>query len=153
MPRFLKYVLIFGVAVIAVGCGKNDGLLRTKGRLVKGGETFIPPEGQYLQIEYVPIPEDGKPPNQFYWADVDQKTGIFRPDGPMRTGMPPGRYQVTFELRDEKKKDAFGGKFNAENSLYVFDVDEDTEELVIDLDNPPAQSQAAVSAIVVPMGD
>ena len=78
----------------------------------------------------------------FYAADVNQDTGVFRPDGPMRTGMPPGKYRVALELLDAKKKDVFEGKFDAEQSPFIFDFDDDGDEVVIDLDSPPAQAPA-----------
>jgi hypothetical protein len=132
----LNCVLVLAAAA-AAGCGNGDGLLRTRGQVVKGGENFVTPEGQHLQIEFVPIPEDGKPPKMYYWAEVDQETGEFRPDGPMKTGMPPGKYRVALVLMDKKKKDIFGGKFNTEHSPYIFEVDADTDELIVDLDDPP----------------
>ncbi len=140
MRVFLNCVLIIGVtATTAAGCGDGDGMLRTKGRVVKDGVNFIPAEGEHLQIEFVPIPEDGTPPDMQYWAGIDQETGTFWPDGPFKKGMPPGRYRISVELI-RNKKDQLAGKFNAEISPFIFDVDEETEEIVIDLDHPPQAS-------------
>jgi hypothetical protein len=147
MRRVLNCVLILAAAATA-GCRKSDGLLRTQGQVLQGGENFVTPEGQHLQIEFVPIPQDGKPPKMYYWAEVNQETGVFRPDGPMKTGMPPGKYRVALALMDENKKDVFGGKFDTDQSPYVFDVDKDTEELVIDLDDPPPQLQASAAGVI-----
>ncbi len=47
--------------------------------------------------------------------------------------MPPGKYRVAVELM-KKKKDQFGGKFDTIRSPFVFDVDGQTKEIVIDLD-------------------
>jgi hypothetical protein len=125
-----------GIGVCIGGCGDNEGLIRTKGRVVKNGTNFIPEEGEHLQIEFVPIPEDGKPPSMQYWAGIDQETGTFWPDGPMKKGMPPGKYRVSVELI-RNKKDLFKGQFDPEISPFVFDIDEETDEIVLDLDNPP----------------
>jgi len=84
----------------------------------------------------VPIPADGKPPRDFYFAETDQTAGTFRPAGKNGKGMPPGKYRVAVELM-KKKKDVLGGKYDAERSPFVFDVDANTKEIVIDLDNPP----------------
>jgi hypothetical protein len=132
-----------GVTFVTAGCG-NDELLRTKGRVVKGGETFVPEEGTHLQIQFVPINEDGKSPENVYAAEVDPETSVFRPWGAMKKGMPPGKYRVALELRDRKKKDLFEGKYDTGVSPYIFDVDEDTEEIVIDLDNPPPPPAATL---------
>jgi hypothetical protein len=133
---FLALVLLVG------GCGKSEKL-RTQGRLLKGGDPYIPNEGEFIQITLVPMPEDGKPPDRHYYAGVDQDTGTFVPDGPDKLGMPAGRYRVVVELM-KNKKDLLKGKYDQEFSPYIFEVDEDTEEIVIDLDKPPPPSPAAL---------
>jgi hypothetical protein len=136
-------------AVVLAGCGKSDGLLRTKCQVVKGGENWVTPEGQHLQIEFVPFFKEGQPlkSGMCYAADVDQDTGVFRPDGPLKQGMPPGKYRVVMALVDAKKKDVFEGKFDLLSTPYIFDFDEDTEEpFVIDLDDPPATQAALYGA-------
>jgi len=139
----LIWMLAGGAALVTAGCGDN-GMLRTQGRILKGGEAFIPEEGQWLRIQFVPISEDrSKPPERIYVAEVDNETGTFRPWGPMKEGMPAGRYRVAIELMNKKKKDLFEGKYDTGSSPFIFDVDEDTEEIVIDLDRPPLYSPVA----------
>ncbi len=130
MRRALK-LTVFGLCLFITGCG--DGRLRTKGQLLKGGQPFIPPEGEYLEITFVPIRSDGQPVPDYYYAEVDQTAGTFRPAGKDLKGMPPGKYRVAVELM-KKKKDQFGGKFDTIRSPFVFDVDSQTKEIVIDLD-------------------
>ena len=67
---------------------------------------------------------------------MDQTAGTFQPAGKNGRGMPPGKYRVAVELM-KKKKDQLRGKFDAEKSPFVFEVDAKTAEIVIDLDNPP----------------
>ena len=135
MPRILTSVLVVALSFAAGGCG-GDGKLRTQGRLLKGGQSFAPGDGEYIQITFVPILPNNKLVGDYYYADVDQATGTFMPAGKDRKGMPPGKYRVAVELM-KKKKDQFGGKFSTEKSPYVFDVDAATAEIVIDLDKPP----------------
>jgi hypothetical protein len=144
--------LLAGITLVGIGCGNDNGLLRPKGRVVKGGEAFVPDEGTYLQVYLVPIFEDGKPPDNFYAAEVDQETGVFRPAGAMKEGIPPGKYRVCLELRDKKKKDQFGGKFDVDGSPYVFDYEEGMEEVVIDLDAPPPPSVQSLYGARSPSG-
>ena len=132
--RFICMAIAAGFCILAAGC--NDGMLRTKGRLLKGGQPFIPQAGEFIEITFVPILPDGKPPADFYFAEVDQATGVFRPFGKNGKGMPPGKYRVAVELM-KKKKDLLGGKFNAEKSPFVFDVEANSSEIVIDLDRVP----------------
>ncbi len=122
---------VFGLCIFLTGCG--DGRLRTKGQLLKGGQPFIPPEGEFIHVTFVPIPPDGQPATDYYYAEVDQATGTFRSAGKDLKGMPPGKYRVAVELM-KKKKDLFRGQFDAVNSPFVFDVDGQTKEIVIDLD-------------------
>ena len=135
MSRFVKLGLAVAVAIAAAGCG-GDKLLRTQGRVLKGGEPFIPEEGEYIQITFVPIPEKGRRARNHYYADVDQTTGTFMPSGPNHKGMPAGIYRVAVELM-KQKQDLLQGKFDEELSPFVFEIDADTGEIVIDLDDPP----------------
>ncbi|HJZ57676.1 MAG TPA: hypothetical protein VKE74_22100 [Gemmataceae bacterium] len=132
--RRISVVTVAALCLLGAGCG--DGMLRTRGRVLQGGQPLIAKDGETLEVMFVPIPPDGKPPTDFYYAEVDQATGTFRPAGKNGKGMPPGKYRVAVELM-KKKKDQFGGKFDAEKSPFVFDVDAKTPEIVIDLDHPP----------------
>jgi hypothetical protein len=138
MRRFPTSILFFALALTA-GCGKSDGLLRTQGRLMQGGQPLVPKEGGYIQVIFVPIMPEGQVPSDHYVAVVDQATGTFVPAGKNRKGMPPGKYRVAVELL-QNKKDQFGGKFDTVRSPFVIDVDPTTQEIVIDLDNPPTSS-------------
>jgi hypothetical protein len=123
-----------GLGLAAAGCGGN--LLQTQGRVLKGGQPLIPRDGEAVQVTFVPIAADGKPPVDFYYAEVDQATGTFRPAGKDKKGMPPGKYRVAVELK-KNRKDVLNGRFGTEKSPFVFDVDATTREIVIDLDSPP----------------
>ena len=134
--RWAKLVLIaVGLAVAAGGCGKS--MLKTKGRVLKGGTPFVPPAGQFVRVTFVPLSE-GERPADYYVAEVNQKDATFHAAGKDGCGMPPGRYRVAVEL-DHKRSDLLRGRFDAEQSPFVFDVDSRTPELVIDLDRPPAK--------------
>jgi len=136
--RFLVFcVLMLGLCQL--GCG--DGKLRTKGRIVKDGRDFVPSDGQLIQVTFVPIPTDGEPVRDHYFAEVDQKTGIFRPAGKDGKGMPQGKYRVALELI-VKRSDIFKGKYDQVNSPFVLEVDSNTKEIVLDLDNPPVAEKA-----------
>lgn len=136
MRRVVNLVFVVTVAIAAAGCSGGDGLLRTQGRVLKGGEPFIPEEGEYIQIIFVPIPDGNKRARNHYYADVDQDTGTFMPSGPDHKGMPPGTYRVAVALM-KQKKDLLKGKYDEELSPFVFEVDADTGEIVIDLADPP----------------
>ena len=123
-----------GMLLLASGCGEN-GLIRARGRVVKGDEAFIPEEGQSLRIQFVPITDDGKPPLSKYYAEFDEETGTFVAVGPQREGVPPGKYIVTVELI-KKKMDLWEGCFDGDNSPFTVEVDDESEEIVLDLDTP-----------------
>ncbi len=82
--------------------------------------------------------KNGKQPTKTYYADVDQETGTFVPDGPQKMGMPPGKYRVVVALM-QKKVDLFDGKFDEQQSPFIVDIDEDTSEIIIDLDKNNAE--------------
>ena len=129
--RLVAAALVLGLA--ACGCGSN--LLKTRGRVLKNGAPFLPGEGQFVRVTFVPVVEGGRA-KDFYVAEVNREDGTFQVAGKDLRGMPPGRYRVAVEL-DRHRSDLLRGKFDAENSPFVFDVDSGTGEIIIDLDKPP----------------
>jgi hypothetical protein len=59
-------------------------------------------------------------------------------------GVPAGKYRISVELMKDKK-DQFAGRFDAERSPFVFDIDGDDEEIVVDLDSAPPEVKMAES--------
>jgi hypothetical protein len=137
LRRLLAAALVLGLAV--PGCGGGPQLLKTRGRVVKGGTPFLPGPGEFVRVTFVPLLPAGQPVGDYYVAEYDSKDGTFRVAGKDRRGMPPGKYRVAVEL-DRRRSDLLKGKFDAENSPFVFDVDGSTDEIVIDLDRPPAKT-------------
>jgi hypothetical protein len=135
MHRILA-VLAFAAGLCSLTAGCGDGNLRTQGRVMMGGKPLIPNEGESVRVTLVPILHDGKPPSDHYFAEFNRADGTFRPAGKDKKGMPPGKYRVAIEYKKDKQ-DVFEGKFDENNSPYVFDVDSRTKEIVIDLDKPP----------------
>src|SRR5262249_45096027 len=123
-----------GIALLLAGCGKP--MLKTKGRVVKGGAPFLPGQGEFVRVTFVPVVEGSRPARDFFVAEVDPSTSNFHVSGKDGRGMPPGKYRVAIEL-DHKRSDLLKGKFDAEKSPFVFDIDSRTKEIVVDLDDPP----------------
>ena len=66
---------------------------------------------------------------------------VINPDGHSTGDLEYVGYGVDVARRGWlEKKDVFNNKFNELDSPYIFDMDEDTDEIVIDLDEPPAKS-------------
>ena len=110
--------------------------MRTRGKVVKDGQPLCPKDGESVRVTFVPIPPDGTPPKDHYFAEFDPTSGTFESSGKDRKGMPPGKYRVAVEYK-RKKQDVFDGKYDENRSPFVFDVDTATQEVVIDLDHPP----------------
>ena len=132
MRQLIALVVLVAVTFFVSGCGKKENLIRAKGRVVKDGADYIPDEEEDLQVCFVPIADDLSPPRNWYAAEVDPATGTFYAAGGQKNGMPPGKYRVVVELK-RNRKDLLGGKFNSLNSPFVFDVDKDSEEMVVDI--------------------
>jgi hypothetical protein len=128
-------VIAASICVLMVGCG-GDGRLQTKGRVVMNGQPLIPKEGESVRVTFVPILPDGKPPRDHYHAVYDPANATFWSAGKDKKGMPPGKYRVAVEYK-RNREDVFGGKFDENQSPFVYDVDSKTSELVINLDSPP----------------
>ena len=137
MPRILG-LSAFAAALCLMVPGCGDGKLQTHGRLVKDGQPLLPKQGESVRVTFVPILPDGKPPADHYFAEYDPSHGTFRSAGKDMKGMPPGKYRVAVEYK-QQKQDLFGGRLDENQSPYVFDIDSRTPELVIDLDHPPAK--------------
>jgi hypothetical protein len=135
LPAFLLFVVS---AIVLIGCGKSDTLLRAKGQVVKNGDVFIPEEDENLQVCFIPIADDGAPPRNWYAAEVDSTNGTFYASGGEKKGMPAGKYRVMVELK-KNRKDLLKGKFDAQNSPFIFEVDEQSEPMVIDIEQPPTK--------------
>ncbi len=135
MGRLFTVLTVTAVlCLLTVGCG--DGRLRTRGRLVKNGQPLIPKDEESVRVTFVPILPDGKPPADHYFAEFNPADGTFQSAGKDKKGMPAGKYRVAVEYK-QKKQDVFGGHFDENRSPFVVDVDVNTKEIVIDLDNPP----------------
>ncbi len=139
MLRALGVCVLFVVVSIPIGCGRGEGLLITKGQIVKSGEPLIPADGQTLQVGFIPISPDGSPAKNWYVAEVDPKTGTFSSTGPFKKGLPPGKYRVAVELL-QKKKDLFKEKFNGANGPFVVDVDTTLKPIVLDVETATAST-------------
>jgi hypothetical protein len=134
--RLLVAALVLGLA--AAGCG-GPTLLKTRGRVVKGGAPFLPGPGQDVSVTFVPILPGNQRARDYYVAHFDDKKGTFQVVGKDLKGMPPGKYRVAVEL-EQGRRDLLKGKFDTERSPFVFEVDAGTGEIVIDLDNPPSKT-------------
>jgi hypothetical protein len=132
---FATAALAAGLCLLAAGCG-GDGKLRTRGRVMKGGQPLLPKEGETVRVTFVPLLPDGKPPADHYHAEFNRDDATFQSAGKDKKGMPPGKYRVAVEYK-RQRRDVFAGRFDEDRSPFVFDVDPQTPEIVVDLDRPP----------------
>jgi hypothetical protein len=131
---FSAAALAAGLCLLAAGCG--DGRLRTRGRLLKGGQPLLPRENETVRVTFVPVLPGGKAPADHYHAEFNRADATFQSAGKDKKGMPPGKYRVAVEYK-RQRRDVFAGGFDEDRSPFVFDVDSGTPEIVIDLDRPP----------------
>jgi hypothetical protein len=123
------------LALLLSGCGKSK--LKPKGRLLKDGSPLVlKDEEEFVHIFFDPVVAEGeKHPGDRYAADYNRDDGTFVVIGKDGTGLPPGKYRITIE-HALRKNDLLKGKFNAENTPFVRDIDARTGEIVLDLDKP-----------------
>ena len=143
MRGCLVSMLILVIAYGPAGFGGNKGqkLLKAKGRIVKEGEDFTAniTEGESLQVCFIPVEQDLSSPKNGYTAQVDQSTGYFIASGVDGKGLPQGEYRVKVELK-KNSKDVLDGRFDAVKSPYVFDIDEKSEPMVVDIAKTASKS-------------
>jgi hypothetical protein len=137
MRRTVAFALIAGVAALVAGCGPT--MLKSRGRLVKGGEPFKPGEGEIVRIAFVPAPNGAEPIKDYYVAEFNKTDGSFQVAGKDGRGMPPGKYRITV-THEVKRHDVLNGAFDEDNTPFVQEMTTSTPELVLDLTNPPAEA-------------
>jgi hypothetical protein len=125
-------LVAFGVVLIA-GCG--EGHMNTKGRIMKGGAAFTVPEDDFVRVTFIPVMENGQNPVTCYIAEYNNKEGTFKVLGPDLTGIPRGKYRITV-AHERKKTDLFKGAYDIGKTPFVFEIASNTQDIVIDLDNP-----------------
>jgi len=131
--RFIHFGWIAILACAALtGCGGNPRL-NAKGRVVKGGQPYTVPAGDYVRVTFYELTPDGGTGKNSYAATFDNADGTFRAVGPDGRGIPPGKYRICVE-HESKRRDLFKGAYNTDTTPFVFDIDSRTTELVIDLD-------------------
>jgi hypothetical protein len=138
MHRYIKFAAA-AAALCLVLCGCGERRLKTKGRLLMKGQPLVLKEGESVNVVFVPIPPDGKPPRDHYWAIFNPADCTFWSAGKDKEGMPPGKYRVAVALKRDKQ-DVFKGEFDENRSPYIFDIDSKTTEITIDLSEKPKKS-------------
>jgi hypothetical protein len=131
MRRISTVAAILAVFLLAAGCG-NDGKLRTRGRVVRGGQPVVMGEGEFVRVTFIPLLDDGKTAEDFYYAEFNPADGSFQVSGKDRTGMPPGKYRIAVEHM-KNRQDLFRGKYSGPDSPVIRDVKSMADEVVIDL--------------------
>jgi hypothetical protein len=158
--RRSRVVLALLIAPLAAlpGCGSGDTVWAS-GRLVKGGDPYVAPPDQSLQVTFISTDATAGKAGE-YGADVDQAKGTFVLSGAEGQGIPPGKYRVviTQKLRREafdaaraksrskkrldREDDTLGGRFGAASSTVILrEVKPGGGEMVIDLDKPLETAQ------------
>jgi hypothetical protein len=131
--NFFTVAFLLSMFVLTFGCGADDKLLPLKGRILKGGVKFEPAPLEIMQVIFVPVPANGEPVRDHYFANFNDMDSTFVVAGKTGKGLPPGRYRVSLELMKDRK-DQYHGKCDAVQSPYVFEIDQTTKEVVIELD-------------------
>ena len=132
MKRPILFLLTsLALGLLISGCG-GSGKLQTRGRLLKNGAPYLPPEGDIVRVMFVPIPDGKERVTDFHMANFDPEDGTFQASGKDLKGVPPGKYRIAIEQL-HRRADIFKGAFDAERSPFVHEVNSSTGEIVIDL--------------------
>jgi hypothetical protein len=140
MVRTQIGLLVAGIIALA-GCGGGSG--GTPKHVVKGK---ISNGGSILEVKQLPskaggnlklwlIDTDQSKILDVYDADIDFATGAFVIGGGDGRGIPPGKYKVCVEWKDDYPggPDKLKGRFSEENSKLVREIPPPSGELIIDV--------------------
>jgi hypothetical protein len=121
---------VLAAGLLAAGCG-GSGKLGTKGRVLKGGQPFILPEGEYVRLTFIPVLEKGRA-EDYYVAEYKREDATFQVKGKDLKGMPPGKYKIMVEHL-KGRTDVLKGAFSEANTPFVCEVKTGADEVTIDL--------------------
>jgi hypothetical protein len=131
------------IGLLTVGCG-DSSRIKAKGRVMKGGQPYLLPEGEGFRIFFVPLDSQDGVHFDSYAAIYDPQTGSFEVHGKDGKGLPTGKYRVDLQLM-KSKEDLLGGKLLGKGSPLVLEVAGKANDLVIDLDAAKFDSLLAAS--------
>ena len=168
IPRGLALVVLTALPLACFGCG-NSNAIKVSGKLLKGGQPYVPPAGQRVVVTlYVVDAKDasGKalPAQEPFQSYYDPKDGTFVVSGPDGYGVPPGKYRISIfqgltregetkahaehkvrsrnTPRIDRETDFFKDAFGPSSSPIVREVTQGAE-LIVDLDKEmPATAKA-----------
>ncbi len=129
------------IVLLSQGCGDSSHI-NARGRVLKGGQPYLLPEGQGFRIFFVPM--DSKAGSQFesFAAEYDPENATFEVKGKDGRGLPAGKYRVDLQLMKDKE-DLLGGGLLGKDSPFIFQVASAGDDLVIDLDQAKFDSLLA----------
>jgi hypothetical protein len=127
------------IALLCAGCG-SSGLIKAKGRIMKGGQPYLANDGEGLRIFFEPleIPQ-GSTHYDSFAAEYHAEDGTFQVQGKNGLGLPPGHYRVSLQLM-KNREDVFAGKATGKKSPFTCEVTGQQGEVVINLDQVQAAS-------------
>jgi hypothetical protein len=132
MRSWRRLLILLVIGLIPIGCGDSSHI-KAKGRIVKGGQPYVVPEGTGFRVFFVPLDApEGKHFDSFA-AEYNPENGSFLVQGKDGKGLPRGKYRVDLQLM-KSKEDLLGGKLLGKKSPYILEVTGSSDDLVIDLD-------------------
>ena len=120
------------IGLLAAGCG-NSSLIKARGRIIKQGQTYVPPEGEGLRIFFAPLDSPNRTHYDSYAAVYDPDAGTFQVMGKDGAGLPRGKYRIDLQLM-KQKEDLLGGALLGKRSPFTCEVTGNRDDIVVDLD-------------------
>lgn len=135
LKRSILFLLpSLALGLLVSGCG-GSGRLQTRGRLLKNGAPYVPPEGDIVRVMFVPMPTGKEKVTDFHAALFNPEDGTFQAAGRDGKGVPPGKYRIAIEHL-HRRADIFKGAFDAERSPIVREINSSADEVMIDFAKP-----------------
>jgi hypothetical protein len=139
----------FVLAALVAGCGSSNVIPR--GRLTKNSEAFCCENGVAVHMTFVtlspaaaPAPAEAAKGDAGAFPAEYYRDGTFRVVGVDGRGLPPGKYRVAVQAMKDRK-DLLDGAYGAQNSPLTCEVKNASEELHLELGEPPSTSAGAAT--------
>ncbi len=151
LERALHGFLVVMTCFALAGCGGGEKLVTVTGKVVEDGQPLAIEEREYrtgggVEVTFYPLDSAGNVAKQAKsYGTTAKQDGTFVMDGDQGEGIPAGKYRVALRGQSSSgysptapsQGDRWGGKFDAGNSPFTFDIQEN-QEIVLDVSQAPA---------------
>ncbi len=156
LQHVIRIAVVLAICGVLAGCGeRGPRRVIVKGRVVEGGKPLQLAGDQFkagavqVEVTFYPLDSAGNvdQSKRAYQASL-REDGSFVQDGETGKGIPVGKYKVALAYRDMMYRtptgqgDRWEGKFSLAKTPFTFDIQDASQEIVIDIGSAATKAPA-----------